>query len=201
MPIGALQQEMKSILKPVRASFSSDPIERILSRYFAQLVQWSLIISRGDSTAAEEMSRILSRIHNRPARFERRERSRRLSLHLPSQHVCLPARSNFPGAAGSFKLRTTTGRISSCCQRVRPSGPSERTASHLRSCCVKKIHRKERQLLYSPLFSRLSKKRRCLAGAATDRRNLQQAQRQPRRGAEAAIFVESSSCCRPRSGA
>lgn len=46
---------MKSIPKPIRASFSPDPIERILSRYFAQLVQWSLVISRGDPTAAEEI--------------------------------------------------------------------------------------------------------------------------------------------------
>jgi len=46
---------MKSILKPVRSSFSADPVERILSRYFTRLAEWSQILTRGDHTAAEEI--------------------------------------------------------------------------------------------------------------------------------------------------
>jgi DNA-directed RNA polymerase specialized sigma24 family protein len=45
---------MRPILKPVRSSFSPDSIERILSRYYQQLVEWSRILARGDHTAAEE---------------------------------------------------------------------------------------------------------------------------------------------------
>jgi DNA-directed RNA polymerase specialized sigma24 family protein len=45
---------MKPVLKPVRTPFSSDSIERILSRYYLQLAAWSRILARGDSAAAEE---------------------------------------------------------------------------------------------------------------------------------------------------
>ncbi|MGA2050378.1 MAG: hypothetical protein ABSG96_21970 [Terracidiphilus sp.] len=45
---------MKPILKPVGSPFSSDSIERMLSRYYQQLVEWSRILARGDHTAAEE---------------------------------------------------------------------------------------------------------------------------------------------------
>jgi DNA-directed RNA polymerase specialized sigma24 family protein len=45
---------MKSVLKPTRSSLPLDSVERILSRYFAQLVEWSRILSRGDKPAAEE---------------------------------------------------------------------------------------------------------------------------------------------------
>ena len=45
---------MKPILKPAFASFSSGSIERILSRYYEKLVEWSRILARGDDTAAEE---------------------------------------------------------------------------------------------------------------------------------------------------
>jgi len=45
---------MGPILKPVRSPFSPDSIERILSRYYQQLVEWSRILARGDHTAAEE---------------------------------------------------------------------------------------------------------------------------------------------------
>ncbi len=45
---------MKPVLKPVYSPFSSDSIERILGRYYKQLVEWSWILARGDRTAAEE---------------------------------------------------------------------------------------------------------------------------------------------------
>ena len=45
---------MKSDLKPVRYPFSSESIERILSRYYTQLGEWSRILARGDHGAAEE---------------------------------------------------------------------------------------------------------------------------------------------------
>jgi len=45
---------MRPVLKPVRSPFSSDSIERMLSRYYQQLVEWSRILARGDLTAAEE---------------------------------------------------------------------------------------------------------------------------------------------------
>ena len=45
---------MNPVLKPVYSPFSSDSIERILSRYYKQLVEWSWILARGDRTAAEE---------------------------------------------------------------------------------------------------------------------------------------------------
>ena len=45
---------MRPILKSVGSSFSSDSIERILSRYYQQLVEWSRILARGDRTTAEE---------------------------------------------------------------------------------------------------------------------------------------------------
>jgi DNA-directed RNA polymerase specialized sigma24 family protein len=45
---------MEPVLKPVRSSFLSDSIERILSRYFPQLAEWSRILARGDHAAAEE---------------------------------------------------------------------------------------------------------------------------------------------------
>jgi DNA-directed RNA polymerase specialized sigma24 family protein len=45
---------MRPILKPVGSPFSSDSIERILSRYYQQLIEWSRILARGDHTAAEE---------------------------------------------------------------------------------------------------------------------------------------------------
>lgn len=45
---------MRPILKPVRSPFSPDSIERILSRHYQQLVEWSRILARGDHTAAEE---------------------------------------------------------------------------------------------------------------------------------------------------
>lgn len=45
---------MKSLLKPARSSQPSDSIERTLSRYYQQLVEWSLILARGDHAAAEE---------------------------------------------------------------------------------------------------------------------------------------------------
>jgi DNA-directed RNA polymerase specialized sigma24 family protein len=45
---------MKPVLKPVRSPFSLDSIERILSRYYQQLAEWSRILARGDHAAAEE---------------------------------------------------------------------------------------------------------------------------------------------------
>ena len=45
---------MRPVLKPVRSPFSPDSIERILSRYYQQLVEWSRILARGDHNAAEE---------------------------------------------------------------------------------------------------------------------------------------------------
>jgi len=45
---------MRPVLKPVRSPFSPDSIERILSRYHQQLVEWSRILARGDHNAAEE---------------------------------------------------------------------------------------------------------------------------------------------------
>jgi DNA-directed RNA polymerase specialized sigma24 family protein len=45
---------MRPILKPVGSPFSSDSVERILSRYYQQLVEWSRILARGDRTTAEE---------------------------------------------------------------------------------------------------------------------------------------------------
>jgi len=45
---------MKPVLKPVSSPFLSDSIERILSRYYQQLVGWSRMLARGDHAAAEE---------------------------------------------------------------------------------------------------------------------------------------------------
>jgi len=45
---------MKSVLKPAYSSPPLDSIERILSRYYPKLVEWSRILARGDATAAEE---------------------------------------------------------------------------------------------------------------------------------------------------
>ncbi|MGD0789016.1 MAG: hypothetical protein ABR898_13605 [Terracidiphilus sp.] len=45
---------MKPVLKPVRSPFSPDSIERILSRYYQQLVEWSRMLARGDYSSAEE---------------------------------------------------------------------------------------------------------------------------------------------------
>ena len=45
---------MKSVLKPARSPLSLDGIERILSRYYPQLAEWSRILARGDHLAAEE---------------------------------------------------------------------------------------------------------------------------------------------------
>ena len=45
---------MEPVLKPVRSPFSPDSIERILSRYYQQLAEWSRLLARGDHTAAEE---------------------------------------------------------------------------------------------------------------------------------------------------
>jgi len=45
---------MKSVLKPARSPFPPESIERMLSRYYPQLVEWSLILARGDHAAAEE---------------------------------------------------------------------------------------------------------------------------------------------------
>jgi len=45
---------MRPVLKPVRSLLSADSIERILSRYFQQLVEWSQILARGDHSAAED---------------------------------------------------------------------------------------------------------------------------------------------------
>jgi len=45
---------MKPLLKPAPSPFSSDSIERILSRYYQQLAGWSRILTRGDHAAAEE---------------------------------------------------------------------------------------------------------------------------------------------------
>jgi len=46
---------MRSVFKPVRSPFSTGSIERILSRYYARLVEWSGILTRGVHTAAEEI--------------------------------------------------------------------------------------------------------------------------------------------------
>jgi DNA-directed RNA polymerase specialized sigma24 family protein len=45
---------MKPVLKPVYAPFSPDSIERVLGRYYQQLVEWSRMLARGDKAAAEE---------------------------------------------------------------------------------------------------------------------------------------------------
>lgn len=45
---------MEPVLKPVRSPLSLDSIERILSRYYQQLAEWSRLLARGDHTAAEE---------------------------------------------------------------------------------------------------------------------------------------------------
>ena len=45
---------MKSVLKSAYSPLPLDSIERILSRYFPQLVEWARILARGDDTAAEE---------------------------------------------------------------------------------------------------------------------------------------------------
>lgn len=46
---------MKSVLKPGSRVLLSDSVERILSRYYPQLVEWGRILARGDETAAEEI--------------------------------------------------------------------------------------------------------------------------------------------------
>ena len=46
---------MKSVLKPAGIPLSTDSIERLLSRYYSQLVEWSRILARGDDTVAEEI--------------------------------------------------------------------------------------------------------------------------------------------------
>ncbi len=45
---------MEPVLKPVRSPLSSSSIERILSRYYQQLTEWSRLLARGDHAAAEE---------------------------------------------------------------------------------------------------------------------------------------------------
>src|SRR5215469_16610095 len=45
---------MKSVLKPDHFPRPLDSVERILSRYYPQLVEWSRILARGDDSAAEE---------------------------------------------------------------------------------------------------------------------------------------------------
>jgi len=46
---------MKSALKPGSCVLPSDSVERILSRYYPQLVEWSRILARGDESTAEEI--------------------------------------------------------------------------------------------------------------------------------------------------
>ncbi len=46
---------MKSAFKSISSPFSSDHIERILSRYYQRLVEWSRILARGDHAVAEEI--------------------------------------------------------------------------------------------------------------------------------------------------
>src|ERR1700722_7740322 len=46
---------MKSVLKPSSCVLPSDTVERILSRYYPQLVEWSRILTRGDESTAEEI--------------------------------------------------------------------------------------------------------------------------------------------------
>jgi DNA-directed RNA polymerase specialized sigma24 family protein len=46
---------MKSVLKLVRPSRPLESVERVLGRYYPQLVEWSRILARGDETAAEEI--------------------------------------------------------------------------------------------------------------------------------------------------
>ena len=46
---------MKSVFKSVLSPVSADSVERTLSRYYARLVEWSLLITRGDKNAAEEI--------------------------------------------------------------------------------------------------------------------------------------------------
>lgn len=45
---------MKSVLKPVHFPRPLESIERILSRYYPQLVEWGRILARGEDSAAEE---------------------------------------------------------------------------------------------------------------------------------------------------
>jgi len=46
---------MKSVLKPGSCVLPSDSVERILSRYYPQLVEWSRTLARGDEATAEEI--------------------------------------------------------------------------------------------------------------------------------------------------
>ncbi len=45
---------MKSVLKPIHSPIPLDSVERILGRYYPQLLEWSRILARGDDNAAEE---------------------------------------------------------------------------------------------------------------------------------------------------
>lgn len=46
---------MRSFLQSARSSLLADPIERTLGRYYPRFVEWSTILTRGDSAVAEEI--------------------------------------------------------------------------------------------------------------------------------------------------